>query len=287
MRPATWRRLWPLAIVSISLAACSGDGDDEQALVDVPDTVALGVVPQPQTTSQPLPTPPPPPTSTAAPDTTVASATDSGDGSDVGEPLQGPLGRLVTGDRVLMVGDSLLASAAPRNGGLMCDALTVFGWETEIDAEADHDIQFINEVLDERLDEDGDGDTADNWDIVVFAIGSEIDGTDAEALAELESELDTAIERVAPRPVVLVTLPGDDDGRAAINEMLRARPDRHADIAVLDFAELGGTDTPLQADDGLTFTVDGSKRLSLYVADLLGEAPDDDEGQCLGTLYDL
>ena len=52
---------------------------------------------------------------------------------------------------VLMIGDSILASAAPRNSDRLCDALSLFGWDVEIDAEPGHDPSFVTEVLDARF----------------------------------------------------------------------------------------------------------------------------------------
>ena len=52
--------------------------------------------------------------------------------ADLGLPS---LGELVTGNRVIMVGDSIFASTAPRFGGSMCERLNEAGWDVEINAE--------------------------------------------------------------------------------------------------------------------------------------------------------
>ena len=138
------------------------------------------------------------------------------------EPIEAPIGDIVSGDRVLLIGDSVLASAAPRNDGLMCEGLVLFGWEAEIDAEAGRQLDFADEVLDARLDPD-DGRPTGTRSRCRSGAGSTAPMPDAvEAFA---TELDAVLERVSPRPAVLFTLLEVDDGRAAVNDVIRDRVD--------------------------------------------------------------
>ena len=114
------------------------------SIVDIPDTVAMGVLPQQLSGASTLPAPPPPPTTATTSTTTSAPPQPQG-------PVEAPIGDVVNGDRILLVGDSVLASAAPRNGGQLCDALELFGWQAEIDAVSDRGIDFASGVLDARL----------------------------------------------------------------------------------------------------------------------------------------
>ena len=56
------------------------------------------------------------------------------------------------GNRVLVIGDSIMASTATRYTGYMCDELVPLGWAVEVEAEPSRFIDFGNVVLDKRLD---------------------------------------------------------------------------------------------------------------------------------------
>jgi hypothetical protein len=261
------------AAVAIVIAGCGDDGEQASpTLLDVPETVAIGVLPDPPTDALTLPSPPPPPT-TAPPPTTPPAASD--------EPIEAPIGDIVSGDRVLLIGDSVLASAAPRNDGLMCEGLVLFGWEAEIDAEAGRQLDFADEVLDARLEPDEGTD----WDAIALSFGSGVDGTDADAVEAFATELDAVLERVSPRPTVLFTLLEVDDGRAAVNEVIRDRVETHPNVLIVEFAEAGGDDVALLDDEGLELTEDGMKRFSIRTAAAFGKAPGDDDGTCLPSDY--
>ena len=61
--------------------------------------------------------------------------TPAGDGAVRPADLDLPtIGELVTGNRVIVIGDSIMASTAPRFGGTMCERLNSAGWTVEIAA---------------------------------------------------------------------------------------------------------------------------------------------------------
>jgi hypothetical protein len=273
------RRLGRVATIglAVALAAC---GDDDATTLpsigDVPETVAMGVLPEQLSDAPTLPPPPPPPTTAPTVTATTPATTPA-------EPIEGPIGELVDGNRILLVGDSILASTAPRNEGQMCEALVLFGWEAEIDAATDGGIDFVAEVLDARLtDEVG---RQDDWDVVALSVGSDVDGTDADAVAEFGEGLDELIERVTPRPVVLYTLI-DDGTRAAVNDVIRAQPRSHPNVLVVDFADAGDDGVPVVDESGRTLTEDGMKRFSIRTAAAVGDAPGEGDGACLPTEYE-
>jgi hypothetical protein len=262
--------------LAVVLAAC---GDDDvtttTSIVDVPETVAMGVLP-PQPVQATLPAPPPPPTT--EPISTTSPAPPASEG-----PIEAPLGELVGGNRILLVGDSILASTAPRNGGQLCDALTLFGWQAEIDAVSDRGIDFAAGVLDARIAPDDDQDV--DWDVVALSFGSDVDGTDADAVGEFGSELGELIDRLAPRPVLLYTLVEQGEGRAAINEVIRAQPESRPNVLVIEFADAGADGVAVLDDAGRGLTDDGMKRFSIRTAAAVGDAPGDEEGACLPSQY--
>lgn len=263
----------------VVLAACGGDDvTTGPSIIDVPDTVAMGVLPQQLSDAPTLPAPPPPPTTEPPATTTSAPAAPEG-------PVEAPVGALVSGDRILLVGDSILASAAPRNGGQLCDALELFGWEAEIDAVSDRGIDFAAGVLDARVTPDNDADP--DWDVVALSFGSDVDGTDTDAVAEFGSELGDLIDRVAPRPVLLYTLvEKGHQGRSAINDLIRAQPGSHPNALVVEFADAADDGVAVLAGNGLSLTDDGMKRFSIRTAAAVGDAPGDADGACLPTQYE-
>jgi hypothetical protein len=199
------------------------------------------------------------------------------------EPIEGPIGELVDGNKILLVGDSILASAAPRNDGEICDALVLFGWAAEVDADSDRGIDFGSEVLDARLGDEEN--RQDDWDVVALSFGSDVDGTDADAVAEFGTELSGLIERAAPRPVLLYTLVGGGD-REAINEVIRTQPQSYPNVLVLEFADAGDDGVRVVDDSGRMLTEDGMKRFSVRTAATLGDAPGEGEGACLPSEYE-
>ncbi len=93
------------------------------------------------------------------------------------------------------------------------------------------------------------------------------------------------LERVSPRPTVLFTLLEVDDGRTAVNDVIRDRVESHPNVLIVEFAEAGGDDVALLDDDGLELTEDGMKRFSIRTAAAFGKAPGDDDGTCLPSDY--
>jgi hypothetical protein len=275
------RRLARAASIGLAVAVFVACGDDDvttsPSISDVPETVAMGVLPEQLSDAPTLPAPPPPPTSAPTVSSTAAPP------STPAEPIEGPIGELVDGNRVLLVGDSILASAAPRNDGDICDALVLFGWAAEVDAVSARGIDFGSEVLDARLGDEED--QQDDWDVVALSFGSDVDGTDADAVAEFGAELSGLIERAAPRPVLLYTLIDTGD-REAINEVIRAQPQSYPNVLVLEFADAGDDGVAIVDDSGRRLTEDGMKRFSVRTAATLGAAPGEGDGACLPSDYE-
>ena len=152
----------PVAALALLAAAC-GAGETSAPIrnFDVPDTVALGRLPEPLSNIGTVPTPPTTPVPTAAPTT-----------EPVPEPVAGAIADSVIGTRVLLIGDSVLASTSLRNDGTMCEVLASFGWTVEIAAEPGRFIEFGDVVLDQRL-EPSDG---TSWDVAGVMLGNQFDG---------------------------------------------------------------------------------------------------------------
>jgi hypothetical protein len=175
---------------------------------------------------------------------------------------------------LLVIGDSLLASAAPRYGDDMCDRLVPMGWDVEIDAEIGRRIGFAGEVLGRRL--------SAGWDAVVIMLGNNYDG-DAPAFA---AGLDEVLDELAPRPVVLLTVTEFEADRAEVNYVLREQAALRPGVRVVEWSErTADDDGQLLAGDGLHLTDAGRLELVQMVSRALGRAPSGSVGTCLPTRY--
>ena len=249
-------------------AACDGDDDATTSTQGVSGTVALGEIPEPLS-DRPEPSVPP---NLVADGTTTTTTTEP----EV-VPIDGPIGEVADGDRLLIIGDRVLASTAPRFGGIACDVLPGFGWTVEIAAEPGRFIEFGDEVLDELLDPAA----GDDWDVVVVMLGNLFDGD----LAGFEDDLTGLVERISPRPMIVFTLTEVDD-EAELNDLIRALPDEYPNVVVIDWAELSAAEPDVLLEDGGPLvTEEGSGRLVLFMAAALGDAPGFGEGECLDPTF--
>ena len=83
-------------------------------------------------------------------------------------PMMGPQ---VGGPRVLMIGDSIMASTSSNYGNEMCDTLVQLGWQIEVAAQSGSFVDFGLKVLDQRLEA--------GWDTAVVFLGTNFDGNQA------------------------------------------------------------------------------------------------------------
>jgi len=257
-------------VVGAALVAAGCAGDDPAAqgpLGDVPETVALGEFPEPLSSAI---TVPPPPTSDVA--TTTAPTTEP-----PREPIAGPIGDEVFGNRLLVIGDTVLASTAPRFDGEMCDVLEAFGWQAEIAAEPGRFVEFGREVVAARFVPD-----APEWDAVAVMLGNHFDGdTDA-----FRAEFDALLVELDPRPVLLYTLVEDDTFQVELNDVIRDLTRFHPHVVLLDWAEIStGEADVILADTPSGLSEEGRRRLALFTAAALGEPPIADDAGCLTPVF--
>ncbi len=263
------RALAPLTLGLLVVTGCTADGGAaEPTAPEVPGTVALGVLPEPLSDRPAVPTRP---TSAAATTTTTTEP-------EPESPIDGPVGAVVSGNRVLLIGDGVLASVAPRFEGIACDVLPGFGWVMEIAAEPGRFVEFGLEVLDERLAPQAGVD----WDVVAVMLGNQYDGD----RADFERTLREILDRVAPRPTLLYTISGADRQRTEVNEVIREQASAFPSVIVVDWAAAAAAEPERLLDDGgPTPTEEGSGRLVLFTAAALGDAPGGGEGECLPPVF--
>lgn len=181
------------------------------------------------------------------------------------------IGPQVRGPRILMIGDSILASTSSRYGDEMCEVLVPLGWQVEIEAEASRFVEFGELVLDQRLDA--------GWDSALVFLGTNFDGN----IDGYERDLRHIFERLAPRPFVVVTTPLYRSSQRDVNEVIRNLADEFEDVTVLEWEEIAKNPGVLQ-DDHVHLTANGRAVFSAAVARAFGFAPPA-TGACLPSVF--
>ena len=249
-----------LAGGALLCAACSGDGAEPTTFERVPETVALGALPEPLTSS--ASTVPPPATT---PITTVDE--------DEIEPIEGQVGEVVTGNRLLLIGDSAMAALTPRHDGIACSVLPELGWEVEIEAEMARYLPFADEVIDEVV-----VDAGEKWDVIGLMFGHLLDTS----VEEFGNQLERIIGRLSSRPVLLYTITQEDDAAAELNETIRAIGEERPNVVIVDWGAAVAFEqiVDLTGDDNLP-NEEGMGRIVLLTAAALGEPSSGGRGTCL------
>lgn len=252
------------ALCAILVTACAaqaaGPGDDGRA--DPSNTVDLvGELPEP------LPT-----ASGVAVEPTDPADTFVGSSSPSTSPATTTTAFSAAGNKVLLIGDSILASTAKRYSNDMCNALVPLGWQVAVEAEVSRGIAFGNEVLAKRK---GAG-----WDVGVVFLGSNDGGNSPEYLKNLNRIITT----FAPSPVVLITISEFKPEMIDINETIRAIAEVYPDrVSIIDWSTISRAPGVVN-EDGIHLTTDGRKVLAEAVADHLGTAPTS-PGECLPSTF--
>lgn len=183
-----------------------------------------------------------------------------------------PVGDLADGPRLLVIGDSI----SEGSSGELCRQLVAEGWQVALDAENGRSITAGQEILDQRLDED-------EWDAVVIHLGSNYDG-DPETYGEILRQM---LNRLRPRPVLLITVSEAEENRSEVNFVLREASRRYENVRLVDWAERTKDDASLTAADDLHLSESGQQLLTSLIAEALGAAPGGDDGGACLDLDDL
>ena len=176
-----------------------------------------------------------------------------------------------------MIGDSILASTSSRYGDQMCEAVVPLGWQVAVEAEPSRFIEFGNTVLDRLLPDDVTSD--DDWDAAVVFLGSNYGGD----LVAYEAELAEILDRLEPRPVLLLTVTEYRPNYVEVNVVVNRMGAERDNATVLDWKTISETPGVL-SDDRLHPTDAGRQVLADAVAQALGPAPDG-VGDCLRSTF--
>jgi lysophospholipase L1-like esterase len=192
-------------------------------------------------------------------------------GTDPQSPLPVRVGELAEGNRLLVLGDSILEATSTRYGGEMCLRLVPHGWAVDIDAENGRDAGVGLQILEDRLD------AGEEWDAAVVMLGNNYRNDPA----QFEEQIEDILDLLAPAPVLLLTVTEFEDAQAEVNYVLHAVAAKRDDVRVVDWAARTRNDDSLTGADGLHLSERGKVALLAMVRLALGDAPNYSFGQCL------
>jgi hypothetical protein len=285
------RRDVAAALIAVGLVACSAAeavAPETSAVVPSGTVGGVGVLPTPastagdRTTSSDAETTATDPGDSAE-DSTDATADTEGDDSSTSTTLprgtttttvaedDRTVGQRVMGNRVLMIGDSILASTAHRYGDNMCKALVPLGWRVDIEAEVSREITFGNKVLARKM--------SAGWDAALILLGNNYGGDPDFFLKELVKMIQT----LSPRPIVLLTVTEFESKQTEVNDVIRGVGEAFDNVIVVDWASASLTPGSL-GEDGLHLTDAGREVLAQTVAPYFGQSPVM-PGECLGSTF--
>jgi hypothetical protein len=263
------RRTALLALSALAVAACSSS---DAAPPPPPSAVPLvGTLPSA------LGADPTTPSSTAA---STPGATDHiGSGPSVRgapalDPMK-PIGDQVDGNRLIVIGDSVLASLSSRYGNQLCTNLVWRRWAVEVDAEVGQHIEFGRRVLAQR--------GSAGWDAAVVMLGNNYDG-DPQAFA---TELDALLDELGDIPVVLLTVTRFRPIQDQVNYVLVRAAAQRPNVRLVDWQARTAEDDAddLLSGDGLHLSDQGQVALAATITSVLGLAPRGERGECLPSKF--
>jgi hypothetical protein len=181
------------------------------------------------------------------------------------------LGANASGNRLLVIGDSILSGTASRYGGAMCSALVPMGWRVAVEAEAGQMVGFGRTVLKDRIYE--------GWDVGVVFLGTNYGGNQK----NYERDLTAIVEALAPRPTLLLTATLNRPTMQQVNESIRTVASRYSNVSVLDWGTTS-IQPGLLNRDRVHPTDAGRQVLVASIAAAVGTAPET-PGACLPSKY--
>ncbi|MGD9998426.1 MAG: hypothetical protein AB7U39_16025, partial [Ilumatobacteraceae bacterium] len=248
------------ALVLTACAAASASPDDGTEARRSTTVGGVGVLPTSQVT--------PPPRATEAEETVPSTEPTTTERETTTTEF------VAEGNRVLLIGDSILASTSKRYSNDTCKALVPLGWKVEVEAEVSRGIHFANDVLKSRLKA--------GWDVGVIFLGT----NNASDPDEYLRQLNKIVTTLEPRPVVLITVTEYRPEMRSVNDTIRAMVDVYPDrVSIIPWDEITHDRPELLNTDGIHLSEQGRVALAEAIADHLGQAPTDEAGACLDSVF--
>lgn len=237
-----------LAVVALALPSCGGGSGDTSGTLDgvgrIPGNDFVGVA-------------------TLPPDIAAEVS--------IPEISGAVLGAVAKGNRLLMIGDSILSSIAKRYGNEACGLLVPQGWSVALEAEAGQFVEFGLDVLDKRWNE--------GWDAVVIELGTNYAGSQDRYRATLEKILD----RIGDKPVVLANTTVFRAPQKEVNAVVDEIVERYPNVSLLDWAAISKSPSVLSGDR-IHPTPKGRVVLATAIARAAGIAPTS-PGDCMKVYF--
>lgn len=195
------------------------------------------------------------------------------DGANLTAPgVQGQvLGANATGNRLIVIGDSILAGTAARYGNEMCNTLVPMGWNTVVEAEAGQPASFGRDVLKARI--------YDGWDAAVVFLGT----NPSSNIDRYRQDMTRIVESLAPRPTLLLTTTLFRESQKAVNDVIREITASHSNVSLLDWGTASMQPGVLN-NDKVHPTTAGRTLLVRAIAAAVGNAPTS-PGKCLPAQF--
>ena len=181
------------------------------------------------------------------------------------------IGSVAKGNRVLMIGDSILSSIARRYGNEACSLLVPQGWNVALEAEAGQFAEFGMQVLSKRWSE--------GWDAVVVELGTNYDGNKTRYRTAMEKIL----EKIAPTPVLVLNTTEFRSRQAEVNEIIEELVADNANATLLDWRTISAARS-VRSNDGIHPSPDGRVVLATAIARAMGIAPSS-PGDCMKVYF--
>ncbi len=181
------------------------------------------------------------------------------------------LGSRADGNKLLVLGDSILAATASRYGGAMCSALVPLGWSVAVEAEAGQMVGFGRTVLKDRIYE--------GWNAAVVFLGTNYGGS----ATNYSRDLTAIIDALAPRPTLLLTATLFKPVMQDVNAVIRTVASKYPNVVVLDWGT-AAAQPGLMNRDNVHPNDTGRQVLVGSIAAALGNAPMG-TGSCLPSKY--
>ncbi len=175
------------------------------------------------------------------------------------------------GNRLIIIGDSIVAGTASRYGGLMCSKLVPMGWRVVVEAESGQSINFGRTVLKSRID--------DGWDAAVVFLGTNT----RYRISDFRTDLIAIVKTLAPRPTLLVLTSRFRDIQRQVNDEIRSVAADNKSVTLLDWENLSKMDGILNKD-GIHPTNVGRAVLVEAISRAVGVAKDS-TGKCLDSQF--
>lgn len=181
------------------------------------------------------------------------------------------LGAVAKGNRLLMIGDSILSSIAKRYGNEACSLLVPQGWNVALEAEAGQFVEFGLQVLSKRWNE--------GWDAIVIELGTNFAGSTDRYRETMEKILD----RVGDTPVLMLNTTVFRPVQKQVNGVIDELADRYPNVTLLDWATISASG-PVIGNDRVHPSPRGRVVLATAIARAAGVAPSS-PGDCMKVYF--